>query len=203
MMTIRSLLAALALAAGAIALPATAADEECIKCHAPIVSHKVMHGAVAIGCAACHSELDASTTPHRSRGPAPKGLAAEPPALCMSCHESKLFEGKVVHGPVAAGLCTGCHDPHGSDNTAMLVKSGAALCLDCHPDVKKKPHVVVGFAGGGHPLGDVAKTPPVMDPLRPARAFYCAACHEPHRSALPTLLRFPRGMGMCQKCHQK
>lgn len=184
---------------------AAAADpgQECLKCHEKIVAHKVVHGAVQMGCAACHANLDASTTPHRSTGRAPKGLAAEPPALCMNCHESKLFEGKVVHGPVAAGLCTACHDPHGSDNNAMLAKPGAALCLDCHPDVKKKPHVIVGFGGGGHPLGDVPKATPVMDPLRPARAFYCAACHEPHRSGLPALTRFPRGMASCQNCHKK
>ena len=156
-----------------------------------------------MGCKTCHDQLDATAVPHRSTGKAPKGLSAEPQALCGSCHEKSQFEGKFVHGAVAAGRCTGCHDPHSSDNVGLLVKPPVALCLDCHADVKKKPHVIVGFSGGGHPLGDATKAKQAADPLRSGKPFYCAACHEPHRSERPQLNRFDKGMGSCQKCHNK
>jgi predicted CXXCH cytochrome family protein len=122
--------------------------------------------------------------------------------LCNDCHEKKMFQGKVVHGPVASGPCTECHDPHSSDFTALLNKEPVAVCFDCHSDIKKRPHVIVGFSVGGHPLGEA--TPPKMtaDPLRPGKPFYCAACHEPHKSDLPKLNRFEKGMSSCQKCHK-
>lgn len=153
-----------------------------------------------MGCKTCHAEIDASAMPHKSKGKFAKGLSAEVPAHCGTCHEAKLFQGKVVHGPVAAGLCTGCHNPHATDNAGLLVKAPATLCLDCHVDAKKKPHAIVGFSGGGHPLGDAKKE--VADPLRGGKPFYCAACHEPHRSKLPRLTRFDKGMGSCRKCHK-
>jgi predicted CXXCH cytochrome family protein len=187
----------------AFALPVSAQEADCVQCHGDLATKKVVHAAVQMGCRTCHDQLDATTVPHKSKGKAPKGLSAESPALCGNCHEKKQFEGKVVHAPVAAGMCTGCHDPHSAANVGLLVKPPAALCLDCHADVKKKPHVIVGFSGGGHPLGDATKAKEVADPLRSGKPFYCAACHEPHRSQRPRLNRFDKGMGSCQKCHNK
>lgn len=186
----------------ALGIPAaaTAQEVDCAKCHADIGKKKVVHAAVQMGCNTCHSELDASTVPHKSRGKLPKGLKAEGPAVCTTCHEPKLFEGKLVHAPVAAGMCTACHNPHSSDNAGLAPKAPAEQCLDCHADVKKKPHMIVGFSGGGHPLGDAKKE--VADPLRGGKPFYCAACHEPHRSERPRLMRFDKGMASCQKCHK-
>jgi predicted CXXCH cytochrome family protein len=76
----------------------------------------------------------------------------------------------------------------------------ATLCLDCHPDIKKGPHVIAGFTRSGHPLGNDKKE--AQDPLRPGKKFYCASCHEPHRSELPKLNRFGKGMVACQQCHK-
>lgn len=200
----RRLFAALAVAwalGAAVALPAQAQAVDCAECHADLTEKKFVHKALKKGCKTCHEQLDTSTKRHKSKGKFALGLTAEPPALCLDCHENELFKGKVVHGPVAAGKCMDCHDPHGSDNVGLLKKEPAALCLDCHADVKKKPHVVVGFSGGGHPLGDAKKAKTVEDPLRPGTPFYCAACHEPHRSELPRLNRFGKGMSTCQKCH--
>jgi predicted CXXCH cytochrome family protein len=179
---------------------AQAKDEACLKCHAALAAKEVVHAAVHMGCGTCHAELDASALPHKTKGKIAKGLSAEGPALCAKCHENKLFEGKIVHGPVAAGLCLGCHDPHDSDNQGLLKKKPAALCLDCHPDIAKGPHVIAGFSRSGHPLGNDKKVVP--DPLRPGKSFYCASCHEPHRSELPKLNRFVKGMASCQKCHK-
>lgn len=184
-----------------LALPAHAQNADCTKCHAGLVNKKVVHGAMQKGCTSCHSELDAGTKPHTSKGKFPKGLKAEGPALCTNCHDAKHFEGKLVHAPIAAGLCTACHDPHSSNNAGLAPKPPAEQCLDCHGDVKKKPHMIVGFSGGGHPLGDAKKE--VADPLRSGKPFYCASCHEPHRSTLPKLMRFEaKGMSACQKCHK-
>ena len=175
-------------------------DNPCLKCHAALADKKVVHAAVHMGCTTCHAELDASSTPHKAKGKAPKGLSVEGPALCAKCHDDKLFEGKLVHGPVAAGMCMGCHNPHSSDNQGLLKKKPAALCLDCHPDIAKGPHVIAGFSRSGHPLGNDKKE--AADPLRPGKTFYCASCHEPHRSELPKLNRFANGMVSCQKCHK-
>src|SRR5512139_39142 len=78
---------------------ASAQDESCEKCHAAKTQKPVVHAAVSMGCRTCHEKLDASTVPHRMPAKPGKGLSAEPPALCLNCHERNLFEGKVVHGP--------------------------------------------------------------------------------------------------------
>jgi predicted CXXCH cytochrome family protein len=187
--------------AAACVLPALAQNKPCLECHAALTQKKVVHPAVQMGCESCHAEIDASTLPHKSKGKSTKGLLAEAPALCANCHDKQLFEGKVVHGPVAAGMCLGCHNPHASDYLGLLKKEPATLCLDCHPDIKKGPHVIAGFTRSGHPLGNEAKE--VQDPLRPGKKFYCAGCHEPHRSELPKLSRYGKGMASCQKCHNK
>ena len=189
------------LLAAACAPPAQAQNAECLKCHAGVADKKVVHGALNMGCATCHSEIDASSVPHKFKGKFAKGLSAEGPALCAKCHDKKLFEGKFIHAPVAEGMCLGCHNPHSSDNQGLLKKSPAALCLDCHPDIAKGPHVIAGFSRSGHPLGNDKKE--VQDPLRPGKIFYCAGCHEPHRSELPKLTRYGNGMAACQKCHKK
>ena len=174
----------------------------CVPCHAGITQNKVVHAPAYGGCATCHSELDATAVPHKSKGKVAGGLSADVPALCTKCHERKLFEGKFVHAPVAGALCLTCHDPHASDQVGLLKKEPATLCLDCHPDIKKTPHVVAGISGKGHPLGDEAKWKEATDPLRPGKKFYCASCHEPHRSDQPKLTRYGSGMSSCQKCHK-
>lgn len=185
----------------AVSLSARAQNPDCAQCHADIAGRKVVHAAVQMGCATCHSGLDATQVPHKSSGKFPKGLPAEGAAVCTTCHEATMFEGKIVHGPVAAGLCTGCHDPHSSDFAGLARKRPAEQCLDCHGDVKKRPHMIVGFAGGGHPLGDSPKD--VADPTREGKPFYCAACHEPHRGERARLMKFEgKGMTACQKCHK-
>lgn len=177
--------------------PAYADDSPCLKCHAEIVNKMAAHKK----CEDCHVGLDASVEPHKTNGKTAKQLAAEGSSLCVNCHEQKLFKGKVVHAPVEEGKCLVCHDPHASDHLGLLKMDPATLCLDCHPDIKKGPHVIAGFSRAGHPLGNDKKE--AQDPLRPGKKFYCAACHEPHRSELPKLSRFvSKGMVSCQKCHK-
>lgn len=174
-------------------------DKACLECHAALAQKKVMHAAMEKGCVYCHSEIESGVTPHKLKGKSAKARAAENSAMCDDCHEKKMFLGKVVHGPIAAGACYDCHDSHSSDHAGLLKKEPATLCLDCHPDIKKGPHVVAGFTRSGHPLGNEKKE--AKDPLRAGKKFYCVSCHEPHRSELPKLNRFGLGMVSCQKCH--
>lgn len=190
--------ACLSVLALAYALPARAQDTPCLTCHAELAQKKVVHAAIQMGCASCHADIDASAIPHKLKGKIAKGLSAAPPELCANCHDKSLFQGKLVHVPVAAGMCLGCHSPHASDHPSLLKTEPATLCLECHPDITKRTHA--GFSRGEHPLGNDKKEVP--DPLRPGKKFYCAACHEPHRSQLPKLNRFAKGMASCQLCHK-
>ncbi|PKO57995.1 MAG: hypothetical protein CVU24_17975 [Betaproteobacteria bacterium HGW-Betaproteobacteria-18] len=186
----------------ALLLAATelAAAESCQYCHRSMTNNKTVHAAIHMGCRLCHDKLDVSKVPHLNKGPFPKGLRAEVPALCISCHEQALFEGNRVHAPVNTGMCLECHDPHGSNYPGLLKMKPASLCLNCHPDIENSAHLVQGISSNGHPLGNTKKD--IEDPKRPGKTFYCASCHEPHRSTLPKLTRYGVGMTSCQTCHQ-
>lgn len=171
--------------------------ELCLTCHDKAkFAKKVVHAPLGMGCTTCHN-------PHASANA--KLLTAAVPALCTDCHAKDGFTGKVVHAPVGGGMCMGCHDPHSAEQSALLPGPVIALCMECHGDIKKKPHLVAGFGGAGHPLGDEKRPAPVADPLRQGKPFSCVSCHEPHRSDFRRLSRIDpgSGMGMCQKCHAK
>lgn len=199
----RRALVACALACLAALPGVTRAQEiDCLQCHGNLAAKKVVHAALSAGCTVCHAALDASSVPHKLSGESAKGLAADPPALCMMCHDSAMFEGKVVHAPVAAGLCTLCHDPHASDHAWLLKKEPVAVCLDCHDRVARGTHVVAGVSGKGHPVGVGDRA--VADPLRAGATFYCGSCHQPHRGEFAGLTRFQTqsSYAYCRKCHQ-
>jgi predicted CXXCH cytochrome family protein len=173
------------------------AHGNCLACHRGMTQKKVVHAAVYMGCEICHANLDTSSVRHRNTGPFAKGLLAESSLLCGKCHDNSMFEGRMVHAPVTAGLCMVCHNPHASDNQGLLKMKPAMLCLDCHTDVGKGQHVIVG----GHPLGNSKQEVP--DPKRQGKNFYCAGCHEPHRSEQPKLTRYGIEFDACQHCHDK
>jgi predicted CXXCH cytochrome family protein len=169
----------------------------CLTCHDKAkFERKVVHAPLGMGCTACHD-------PHASANE--KLLTASVPALCTECHAKDDFTGKVVHAPVRGGMCMTCHDPHSEERPALLPAQVTAMCLQCHADVKKKPHLVAGFGGAGHPLGDERRAAPVADGLRQGKPFSCVSCHEPHRSNFAKLARIDpgSGFGLCQKCHAK
>ncbi|MDD5029984.1 MAG: cytochrome c3 family protein [Rhodoferax sp.] len=177
------------------------AEMDCLYCHRTMTKKKVVHAAVHMGCPSCHDNLDVSRVPHLNKGPFAKGLRAEVPALCISCHEQALFEGNMVHAPVNTGLCLDCHNPHTSNYPGLLNMKPASLCLNCHSDIENSEHLISGLSTKGHPLGNSKEVAP--DPKRPGKMFYCASCHEPHRSTLPKLTRYGDGMTSCQTCHDK
>jgi len=183
-----------------VAAPASrAADNPCLECHAKVLDKPVVHAAAKRRCTKCHEDAKADVPHDAKDSPRPRRLG-DSPDLCMGCHEQELFVGKFVHAPVGAGKCLGCHDPHASEYVALLKTKPATLCLDCHDSVKKKPHVVASFSQRGHPLGDGETQ--AEDPLRPGTPFYCAGCHEPHRSEYRSLMRWNPAQMSCQKCHQ-
>lgn len=187
--------ASLALSSAASAAP-SAADAECARCHAALSQKKVVHAPMHDGCATCH-EGYAAEAPHR------RSAGAAPTVPCAKCHEAASFEGRSTHAPVSAGKCLLCHDAHSSAHAGLLNTEPAAQCLECHAEVSRGPHVIAGFSRSGHPLGSDEKSKKAEDPLRPGRLFSCVSCHEPHRSSLPKLGRFEKGVSAsCQRCHK-
>lgn len=91
-------------------------------------------------------------------------------------------EGRVAgrgssHRPYDEKNCGGCHD---MDKRGGYVSSGIEdLCFVCHTD----------FIVGIYVHGPVA----VAD---------CLACHEPHSSRFPSLLKFDK-RDLCANCHQE
>jgi len=160
----------------------------CLQCHSNDFSRsnirRSMHSNSDVVCTSCHSI-------HRS--PAPKYLLARQQRdLCYSCHlEIKAqfdmpYRHRVNEGAIA---CTDCHNPHGSFQPTW--RSGAKprlvshsfgndqSCMKCHTD-KRGPFVYE------HP---------------PVRIEGCEACHSPHGSANPRLLKRPAVFTLCLECH--
>jgi len=148
-------------------LPAAAEEPSCIACHEALGTGTSVHAALSMGCAACHSAVDAAGVPHKITNRNPKGLTSKMRDLCYSCHDKKPFMKNTVHGAILLG-CTSCHDPHASKHAKLLKEDIPGLCISCHKD-RFSPG-----AGGSHALaGNEA----------------CAGCHDPHASDTPKLMQ--------------
>jgi len=94
-------------------------------------------------------------------------------------------KGKVVataqqasaHKPYSEKRCDDCHDK--TTESGFVAKSKTELCFVCHFD----------FIKGSYVHGPVA----VGD---------CLACHDPHTSVLPSLLKV-RSADICAVCHKE
>ena len=168
--------------------PAKLVLDACLRCHSKDFPRsnirRSSHTTNDVACTNCHQI-------HRS--PAPKYLLARPQReLCYSCHlETKAQFDLPYRHRVNEGVmqCTDCHNPHGAFNPAWrsgarprLVSESvgnAEACTKCHTD-KRGPFVFE------HP---------------PVRVEGCEACHSPHGSANPRLLKRPAVFTMCLECH--
>jgi len=176
--------------------------ETCLACHAGKESHNNFrrgeHWRNNVGCTDCHS-------PH---GPEPsvmnpgsitfvgsiagdrpnQGTAAmlkqSEPQLCIACHsETKSQFTKPFHHKVLEGAmnCSDCHNPHGgfeSKQTRLAVGADTG-CVKCHAN-KAGPfvfeHAAIKLEG-------------------------CTACHIPHGSSNPKMLKRPQVRQLCFECH--
>ncbi len=152
-------------------------SKDCRGCHTKLVSRKIVHPAVGLGCPSCHSAIGSPKVPHAKTAANRFGLSTDQPDLCYGCHDRAPFAGKTVHPPLGTG-CTNCHDPHSSPYKKLLVKQVPALCFACHPkaDFKKK-HI--------HP---------------PVAKGTCLSCHTPHAANTVALL-VSSPVDLCLQCH--
>jgi len=111
-------------------------------------------------------------------------LKMNDPQLCISCHSevkpafSSPFHHKVLEG---AMRCSDCHNPHGGFELkqARLATGGDAACMKCHAD----------------------KQGPFTYEHAPVKTEGCVACHTPHGSSNPRLLRYAAVNQLCLTCH--
>jgi predicted CXXCH cytochrome family protein len=153
-----------------------AGGKVCLDCHADFVEklkRPFVHTPVKQqDCVGCHN-------PHASDHG--KLLAAQPGAICGTCHDVVPEKPRSAHEPVARNRCVDCHDPHAAAAKGNLVRPAAELCAGCHKPVAER----AASAKYRH---------------RPVEQG-CVACHDPHGSAkAPSLLK-AEVPGLCLRCH--
>lgn len=176
-------------------------NDLCYPCHAGIrgkVSSPGAHAPARSDCLSCHD-------PHRSDNRSQ--LVARMPGLCLKCHppKNRALVKKHLGADLSKVDCAGCHDPHGSKQPSLLAdgsvhapfrercerchagrttrlaeRSARMLCVACHAGV-------VGNAGA-------------VQSKHAAMKGDCLACHVPHASPRPKLLKAAGG-ALCTTCH--
>jgi len=177
-------------------------SETCLTCHAGKEERNNFrrgeHWRNDIGCTDCHSSHAfvtgrnlASSITHVSKANAEKPdfstihlLKLGEPQLCVSCHaEVKPDFNKPFHHKVLEGImkCSDCHNPHGGFELKQtrLATGADAACIKCHAD----------------------KQGPFTYEHAPLKTEGCVACHTPHGSANPRLLKFSAVNQLCLTCH--
>jgi DmsE family decaheme c-type cytochrome len=130
-----------------------------------------------VTCISCHS-------PHHAKEHEAL-LIEKQPLLCYTCHgETKADFSKPIHHRVNEGLinCTDCHNVHGSFIQSRMLRATAgqdAICYRCHTE-KQGPWVFEHL---------------------PVKTEGCTACHTPHGSVTPRLLRIGQVNLLCLECH--
>lgn len=177
-------------------------SETCLSCHAGKESHNNFrrgeHWRNDVGCTECHtahgpnhgSEKPGSITfvnevsKQNPNTATTAMLKAGEPQLCIACHsEAKQQFNKPFHHKVLEGTmkCSDCHNAHGGfeqKQTKLSVGADAA-CIKCHTD-KQGPFV---FEHG------------------PLKTEGCTACHTPHGSNNPKMLKRSSVRQLCLECH--
>ncbi|MFM9904314.1 MAG: DmsE family decaheme c-type cytochrome [Pyrinomonadaceae bacterium] len=176
-----------------------AISETCLTCHSGRETHNNFrrgeHWRNNVGCTDCHSThgpapensgVDSGAFIGRSfKGePPPAMLKSNEQQLCITCHSevkshfNKPFRHKVMEGVMK---CSDCHNAHGGfeSKQAKLGFGADASCVKCHAD----------------------KQGPFVFEHAPVKVEGCSACHTPHGSANPRLLKRPQVRQLCIECH--
>jgi len=155
-------------------------NQRCLACHSSGNDHlnfsRSAHSENNLSCISCHS-------PHH---PA-KGdflLVKSQTELCYSCHlKIKPQFNMPFHHRVEEGLvqCADCHNPHGGFVGKQLRSAAArdAVCYTCHAD----------------------KQGPFVFEHQPIKTEGCVACHSPHGSPNPRLVKTSNLNILCLSCH--
>lgn len=153
-----------------------AGDAICLSCHEAKATAASWgthpHGRAGIGCLSCHAPFS----------PPGEATKAPQPALCAQCHGIQVAQFRLPnHHPVETGAvkCSDCHDMHRPTPPLAAAKRWTDACAACHRQ----------------------EATPRMFPHEAGRADGCIACHEPHGSTSPRLLRFSRVVDLCLSCH--
>jgi DmsE family decaheme c-type cytochrome len=160
--------------------PAKQASQRCMKCHEYGEEHsnfgRSAHNVNNVACSDCHSVHGARERSYL--------LKVKQPDLCYTCHLDKKAEfSKPFRHRVNEGLlrCTDCHNEHGGFLTRSLRSSAAqdVVCFKCHVD----------------------KAGPFVFQHAPVKTEGCVACHTPHGSSNPRLLKRSQINLLCLECH--
>jgi DmsE family decaheme c-type cytochrome len=155
-------------------------SNRCLGCHEYGEEHanfaRSQHNLNQVSCIDCHS-------PHHAREPEFL-LVNKQPQLCYGCHTevkqdfSRPFRHRVDQGLVR---CTDCHNQHGGFLTKQLRATAAQdqVCFKCHAD----------------------KAGPFAFEHEPIKTEGCVACHQPHGSTNPRLLKRSQVNLLCLECH--
>jgi len=155
-------------------------SQRCLECHEYGEEHanfaRSQHSVNEVSCTSCHS-------PHHAKEPQFL-LAEKQPQLCYSCHtETKPDFAKPFRHRVDQGLlrCTDCHNQHGGFLVKQLRSTAAQdqVCFKCHTD----------------------KAGPFVFEHEPVKTEGCVACHQPHGSTNPRLLKRSQINLLCLECH--
>ena len=174
-------------------------SESCLACHAGKEEHNNFrrgdHWRNNVGCTDCHTahgpshgefKIGSMTFVNDSSNlnPPPAMLKVSEQQLCLACHSetkshfTKPFRHKVLEGTMK---CSDCHNAHGGFETKQtrLGIGADASCVKCHTD----------------------KQGPFVFEHAPIKVEGCAACHTPHGSANPRLLKRHQVRQLCLECH--
>ena len=157
------------------------ASKRCSECHDMSEGKKYVHMPVKLNsCSSCHNTFIKT-----------KNLLRTPHIIdiCILCHTKKrtlIKTGKNIHPPVKQD-CTNCHDPHaGNFKFRLKADKKRALCLTCHKKKKrwiknvKNRHGAMNLKNGG-----------------------CIACHDPHGTDRPKMIKESTVQKLCLSCHNK
>ncbi|MBI3649612.1 MAG: DmsE family decaheme c-type cytochrome [Acidobacteria bacterium] len=136
-------------------------------------SEHARHGVACVDCHSSHSPKQAEFL-----------LRENEPEGCYKCHaDQKASFAKPFHHKVPEGgmKCSDCHNQHGSFQQKQLRGwvGGEVGCVKCHAD----------------------KAGPFVYEHAPVKVEGCQACHTPHGSTNPRMLKRNEVRLLCLECH--